>query len=369
MRRDEDSGGAPGWYAPGALVSVLTTQPLDRTLDYRAPEGGCAPGAFVEVPLGPRKVFGIVWGPGDGAYDLSKIRAITRVLDVAPMRDELQTFLHRAADYTLTPLPAMLRLATRAPGLGDAPGTRKVYARGTGIPDRMTDARARIMDVLDESDGAVFTQKELADLAGVGTGVVKGLVAQGAVEERDVPRDLPFPRLDPDLPGVALTGDQAEATQSLVAAVRGGSYGTTMLRGVTGSGKTEVYLEAVAACLRAGRQALVLLPEIALTAEFLKRVQVRFGAMPAEWHSGVTMTERRRVWGMVGQGNAQLTVGARSALFLPYRDLGLIVVDEEHDTSYKQEDGVLYSTRATWRCCARRCVRRAGGAGLGHAIA
>ena len=115
--------------------------------------------------------------------------------------------------------------------------------------------------------------------------------------------------------------------------------------GVTGSGKTEVYLEAVAECLAMGRQALVLLPEIALTAEFLTRVEARFGARPAEWHSGATQTERRRLWRMVGQGDAQLVVGARSALFLPFRDLGLIVVDEEHDSSYKQEDGVLYNAR------------------------
>ncbi|CAN0585587.1 unnamed protein product, partial [Ectocarpus sp. 12 AP-2014] len=106
-----------------------------------------------------------------------------------------------------------------------------------------------------------------------------------------------------------------------------------------------VYLEAVAAAIEAGRQALVLLPEIALTEQFLDRVEERFGAKPAEWHSGVTMTERRRIWRMVGEGNAQLVIGARSALFLPFQNLGLIVVDEEHDTSYKQEDGVLYNAR------------------------
>jgi len=138
---------------------------------------------------------------------------------------------------------------------------------------------------------------------------------------------------------------EAAAAEALGAGVRAGGYGTTLLRGVTGSGKTEVYLEAVAECLRRGRQALVLLPEIALTAEFLTRVEARFGTRPAEWHSGVTMAERRRVWKMAGEGGVQLVVGARSALFLPFRDLGLIVVDEEHDGSYKQEDGVLYHAR------------------------
>ncbi len=332
-------------FDQGELVAVLTTQPLDRTLDYKAPEGGCFLGAFVEVPLGPRKVLGVVWGAGRGDFDRSKIRSVIRVLDVAPMREEMRLFLQRAADYTLTPMPAMLRLATRAPGLGDPLSMRKIYRLGSGTPDRMTDARARVLEVLRDYGGLAFTLKELAEMAGVTSSVVKGLVKQGAVREEDSPRDLPYPTLDPDRPGKALTPDQTAAADTLRAALRSGTYGTTLLKGVTGSGKTEVYLEAVAEVLRMGRQALVLLPEIALTAEFLTRVEERFGARPAEWHSGATMTERRRVWRMVGQGDAQMVVGARSALFLPFRDLGLIVVDEEHDTSYKQEDGVHYNAR------------------------
>ncbi len=333
------------YFEQGELVGVLTTQPLDRVLDYRAPEGGCHLGAFVEVPLGPRKVLGVVWGAGRGDWDFAKVRSVIRVLDVAPMRGELRDFIMRAADYTLTPLTAMLRLATRAPGLGDPPSMRKVYRMGHGRPDRMTDARTRVLEVLRDYGGLSFTLKELADQAGVTPSVVKGLVAQGTVQEEDTPRDTPFMRLDAAHPGKALTEDQQAGAAALRAGVASGRYGTTLLRGVTGSGKTEVYLEAVAECLAQGRQALVLLPEIALTAEFITRVEARFGARPAEWHSGVTMTERRRIWKMVGQGGAQMVVGARSALFLPFMDLGLIVVDEEHDSSYKQEDGVLYNAR------------------------
>jgi primosomal protein N' (replication factor Y) len=333
------------FFHEGDLVGVLTTQPLDRTLDYKAPEGGCHLGAFVEVPLGPRKVLGVVWGAGKGDFDYKKVRSVIRVLDVAPMADEMRQFLIKAADYTLTPMNAMLRLATRAPGLGDAPSMRKVYRLGTDEPTRMTDARAKVLGVLRDYGGLAFTLKEIAESAGVTTSVVKGLVKLGAVSEEDAPRDVPYPRLDPDRGGKELTNDQAVGAKILSEAVRSGTYGTTLLKGVTGSGKTEVYLEAVAECLRQGRQALVLLPEIALTAEFLTRVEARFGCKPAEWHSGVTMTERRRCWRMVGQGDAQLIVGARSALFLPFRDLGLVVVDEEHDTSYKQEDGVLYNAR------------------------
>lgn len=342
---------SPEFFAAGARVAVLTTQPLDRLLDYRAPEGGCRIGAFVEVPLGPRKVIGVVWGTGMGDFDAAKLRSVLRVLDLAPMRAEMREFLQRAGTYTMTPLSMMLRLATRVPGLGDPPSMRKVLQRGGNDPDRMTDARARVLDVMQEYEGASFTPKELADLAGVTTSVVKGLVKQTAIIEVEAPRDQPFATLDPQLSGKTLSEDQAKAAQALEVGVASGTYGTTLLKGVTGSGKTEVYLEAVAACLRKGRQALVLLPEIALTAEFLKRVEVRFGALPAEWHSGVTMTERRRVWRMVGQGGAQLVIGARSALFLPYRDLGLIIIDEEHDTSYKQDEGVLYNARdlAVWR--------------------
>lgn len=333
------------FFQAGERVGVLTTQPLDRLLDYRAPEGGCFLGAYVEVPLGPRKVLGVVWGPGAGDFDSAKLRSVIRVLDVAPMRTEMRQFLGKAADYTLTPMPAMLRLATRAPGLSDPPSMRKILRRGEGVPDRMTEARTRVLEVLEDFGGLAFTPRELADMADVTPSVVKGLVKQGALREEEAPRDTPYPHLDPELPSKQLTEDQTKAAAALAEGVHSGRYGTTLLKGVTGSGKTEVYLEAVAAALRAGRQALVLLPEIALTAEFLTRVEARFGAKPAEWHSGATMTERRRVWKMVGQGAAQLVIGARSALFLPFRDLGLIIVDEEHDTSYKQEDGVLYNAR------------------------
>ncbi|MFC6499256.1 primosomal protein N' [Gemmobacter lanyuensis] len=336
-------------FAEGDRVGVLLTEPLGRslsgTLDYRAPEGGCGTGDFVEVPLGPRRMVGVVWGPGDGSFDMARLRPVTRVLDARPMRAELRAFLTRAADYTLTPLPAMLRLATRAPGLGESAGMRRVYRLSGPAPNKLTDARLRVLEALRGFGGAAVTLGEICDAAGCTSSVVKGLVKAGVIAEEDAPRDLPYPDLNPAAAKVQLMGEQIAAAAALTAAVAQGNYGTTLLKGVTGSGKTEVYLEAVAECLRHGRQALVLLPEIALTAEFLTRVEARFGARPAEWHSGVTQTERRRLWRMLGEGSAQMVVGARSALFLPFQHLGLIVVDEEHDTSYKQEEGVLYNAR------------------------
>ncbi|HPD92415.1 MAG TPA: primosomal protein N' [Pararhodobacter sp.] len=330
-------------FAPGQPLAVLTTQPLDRLLDYRAPEGGACTGDFVEVPLGPRKVLGCVWGAGTGDLPLARLRPVERVLDVPPMRDELRAFLSRAADYTLTPLSLMLFLATRAPGLIGGPATVRVYRLSEAPPARMTDARRRVLDTFDAYGGAALTVGEITRAAGVTGSVVHRMAAQGALIEGEAAKDQPYPRLDPTRQGKALSDDQAAAVEALRAG--SGDFGVTLLKGVTGSGKTEVYLEAVADCLRQGRQALVLLPEIGLTEGFLERVEARFGHRPGEWHSGVTMTERRRLWRMAAQGGVGLVVGARSALFLPYRDLGLIVVDEEHDSSYKQEDGVLYNAR------------------------
>ena len=203
----------PSYFDEGALVAVLTTQPLDRALDYKAPEGGCHVGAFVEVPLGPRKVLGVVWGQGKGDYDYAKVRSVLRVLDAAPMRAEMRAFLEKAAAYTLTPMPAMLRLATRAPGLGDPPSMRKVYRRGPDEPDRMTDARRRVLEFLAEYGDLAFTLKELAELSGVTSSVIKGLVKQGAVAEEDSPRDVPFAPLDPSRPSktcLLYTSDAAD---------------------------------------------------------------------------------------------------------------------------------------------------------------
>lgn len=330
-------------FPAGCAVSVILADAFDRPLDYRAPEGGLSAGDIVAAPLGPRRLPGVVWGPGSGELPLERLRPVER-LDAA-LRPGMRTFLVRAADYTLTPLGVMLRLATRCPGLGEPPSARPLLRLSGQAPDRMTEARERVMAAFAQYGNLGFAPGELAHLAGVSGGVLKGLEAQGVILREVVARDAPYHPLDPDAPGRPLSADQAAAAARLRATVAAGGYSTTLLKGVTGSGKTEVYLEAVAECLARGRQALVLLPEIALSVEFLDRVEARFGARPAEWHSGVTQAGRRRAWRAVASGEARLVVGARSALFLPFADLGLAVVDEEHDGSYKQEDGALYHAR------------------------
>ena len=331
-------------FGAGETVAVLTTEPVGPFLDYRAPEGGCATGDFVTVPLGPRLVPGVVWGKGEGAIAQARLRAITRVLDFPPMRIELRHFLERAADYTLTPLPAMLRLATRVPDLLTPPAARRILRLAGPVPNRLTEARHRVIEVIRQNPAAAMNAAELAHAASCSPGVIKGLRDLGVLVEEEAPRDLPYPALTAFAPR-RLIGDQIEAGDALIRVVISAQYQALLLKGVTGSGKTEVYLEAVEEVLRRGRQALVLLPEIALTADFLKRVESRFGGRPGEWHSGVNPAERRRLWRMAGEGGVGLVVGARSALFLPFQDLALIVVDEEHDSSYKQEEGVLYNAR------------------------
>ncbi|MEM1162423.1 MAG: DEAD/DEAH box helicase, partial [Pseudomonadota bacterium] len=327
-------------------VGVVVPMPFPGPLDYAVPEGmDPIPGDFVKVELGARAVTGVVWGPGDGAVPAERLKEIALKLQVPPMRAEMRTFLDRAAAYTMSPPGMMVRLATRVPDLGAPARMRQVWRRGQETPERMTPARSRVLEVLDAHGGFGFSAADLGREAGVGTGVIKGLAAQGALIPDQVPADAPYPALSGFAMAGHLSADQAKAAEALRADVAAKSYAATLLYGVTGSGKTEVYLEAVAECLSQGRQALVLLPEVALTSAFLDRVEARFGARPAEWHHGVTGVERRRCWHAVADGSAKLVVGARSALFLPYADLGLIVIDEEHEGSYKQEDGVLYNAR------------------------
>ena len=256
----------------------------------------------------------------------------------------MRDFIDWVARWTLSPRGMVLRMAIRAGELA-APPVPKFGLVATGKPPaRMTDARARVMAAVAERE-APTPKAALAALAGCSTGVIDGLVADGALVPVALPPEAVAAPLDPDFCLTRLNPDQRAAADDLSHRVAERAFSATLLEGVTGSGKTEVYFEAVAEALRQGRQGLVLVPEIALTAQFLDRFAARFGARPAEWHSGLTERQRERVWAAAASGEARIVVGARSALFLPFADLGLIVVDEEHDGAYKQEDGVIYNAR------------------------
>src|SRR5258708_3435544 len=328
-------------------VRVLLPLPLADAYDYSVPDGlDVGAGHFVVVPLGKRETVGVVWGEGSGEVPPEKLRDVAHVLPALPMADALRRFVDWVAAYTLAPPGAVLRMAMSVPSALEAPKTEIVYRAAAATDDsalNLTAARRRVLEQL--KDGAALPGAELAHIAGVGTSVIKTMASIGLLEgvERTMRRSFAQP--DGKQQGPALSPEQAVAAQGLVDKVIAHAFAATLLDGVPGAGKTEVYFEAIAAAMAAGRQVLVLLPEIALTAQWLKRFEDRFGALPASWDSGLTSLARRETWGASAEGRVGVVVGARSALFLPFATLGLIVIDEEHDSSFKQDDGVTYNAR------------------------
>ena len=326
---------------------VLVMNSALGPLDYRVPHGmEVEPGSVVVAPLGPRQLLGVVWEPehmpSDAEVGDNRLRNLVGVLPVPPLAAPLRRLIEWTANYYLAPPAAVARMAM--PSTTALEGARTVTEyRATGsIPDRLTPQREQALERIGTTQGLI---RELALIGDVSDAVVRGLVKVGALEPVEVDIDSPFPVPDPEFGIPALSPDQRAAAQVLVKNVDDAAFQPTLLDGVTGSGKTEVYFEAVAAAIRAGKQTLVLLPEIALTEPFLTRFAARFGVAPVAWHSGLRQSQRRRAWRAIAGGQALVTVGARSSLFLPYANLGLIVIDEAHETSFKQEEGVHYHAR------------------------
>ena len=327
------------------IIDVLVPVALDHAYSYRAPpELNLHVGDIVAVPLGPREALGVVWADNvpvrAGLHN--RLKDVEAKLDYPALREELRRFVDWVANYTLSPKGMVLRMALRMGELG--PERERVAVRLAGPPpQRLTPARRRVLTAL--ADGLLRTKAEAAKDAGVSTGVIDGLVDEGTLAVVALPPEPVARQPDPDYREPELTGPQRMAADILRGAVRQGGFTVDLLDGVTGSGKTEVYFEAIAQTIRQRRQSLILMPEIALTVQFLDRFAQRFGVRPAEWHSELSQRKRARTWNAVADGDVNVVVGARSALFLPYADLGLIVVDEEHDAVYKQEDGVHYHAR------------------------
>ena len=317
-------------------------------LDYRVPDGmTVVPGAVVVAPLGPRQVMAIIWEPerlpGGGDVPAAKLRPLLGELPVPPLAAPLRRLIEWTADYYCAPLASVARMALASGAALRGSGGSVTEYRLSGVePARLTPQRAAALDAL---QGEQATIRELTAIAGVSEGVLRGMVGAGLLEPITVALDRPYPAAHADHAQPALSEAQRTAADEMVAAVDRRGFTPFLLDGVTGSGKTECYFEAVAAALRCRRQVLVLLPEIALTEHFLRRFEQRFGAAPVLWHSSLKSSERRRAWRAIADGSAQVIVGARSALFLPYAALGLIVVDEAHETSFKQDDGVRYNAR------------------------
>ena len=337
----EAEGDAPAMARRFAgSVGVLVPLALFQPYDYLLPEDVTVTrGTFVIVPLGNRHVTGVVWGPALGDVAPEKLKPIADLPPLQPLPPISCDFIDWVAGYCMAPVGAVLRMAMSVPEALLPERALKGWTVGDEQAAKLTPARARVFDVL--RDGPPLPPTELARAAAVSAGVVAEMGRLGQL--RPTPLSLARPYGDPqwDAAGPVLSGAQGEAARELARL----QPGVTLLDGVTGSGKTEVYFEAIAAALRAGKQALVLVPEIALTPQWLTRFEARFGAPPAQWHSELTGLARRLTWRGVLDGSARVVVGARSALFLPYRDLGLVIVDEEHESAFKQEEGTIYQAR------------------------
>jgi primosomal protein N' (replication factor Y) (superfamily II helicase) len=328
----------------GRIVPVLLPIPSERPYSYLMKgDNAVSPGMIVQVPLGPRRVNGIVWDGKSDNTPREKLREIIKVYDCPPINPAMRRFMEWIADYCLA-FPGMIaRMALRTPGAFDPPSAIQGVRYAGGEPGRTTAARAAVLEIA--RSGAGWSKSGLAHAAGVSPSVIDGLLGQGVLEATEIAPFTCAAKPDPDYTRPQLNEAQSRAASELLAIVAQQGYSATLIDGITGSGKTEVYFEAVAQCLRNGKQILILLPEIALTSSFLDRFEQRFGTRPGEWHSSMAPKKREQCWRQVGQGEIRVVAGARSALFLPFNALGLIVVDEEHDPAYKQEDGVIYHAR------------------------
>ena len=326
------------------VVGILLPLPLAGAYDYKLPAGlNAGRGALVAAPLGNREVLGVVWGAAEGTVGDNRLK-LAEPLEGAPsLPSRLCDFIDWVADYTLNPPGAILAMALRSRGAFEPEARRIAYVKGATTPPRMSAARTRTLEVA--GDGLARSVSGLAEDANVSAAVVRGLIQAGALVPTELPEFAAFQAPDPGFATPTLNPDQQAAADCLRTAAAEKKFSVHLLDGVTGSGKTEVYFEAVAATLAEDKQVLILLPEIALTVQFLERFAQRFGTRPAEWHSDLSQKERRRVYRAVMNGEAKVVVGARSSLFLPFRDLGLVIVDEEHEQAFKQQDGAIYHAR------------------------
>jgi primosomal protein N' (replication factor Y) len=325
------------------IVAVMVGVAVEGPYSYRIPQGmAVRRGSIVAVPLGPRLIHGVVWGPPKDMVAHNRLRDIAHVFDVPPLSEELLNLVEWVARYTLAAPGQVLRSVLRSTEALDAPKPVVAFRR-TGLePEKLTPARLRVLDTL--LDDRPWPKPELIGATCVSPSVLEGLERAGAIERIDMAAPPIVLPPDPDAAIATLSAGQEEALGRILK-LDPHQFGVALLDGVTGGGKTEVFFEAVADTLRAGRQALILLPEIALTNTFIARFTRRFGTRPAEWHSDMTPVQRAKVWRGVLDGTVRAVVGARSALFLPFRELGMLVLDEEHDGAYKQADGITYHAR------------------------
>ena len=330
-----------------AVYGVLLPLPFDDVFDYTAEEE-LVLGQLVEVPFGREELVGVVWKKGQSAnIDPKKIKQIKSVVQLPRLTAEMTAFIRKTAEYNLAPRGMVLKMVLGMKS-NQLP-KQKVTLYGLKIKNenldgiRITEARKAVFDFLD--GGLEAEKEEIISATGASSGIITAMIKSGFLYKKDVLINEEAEEQKVNLnKTAALTEEQQAAADILVRKV-GSGFSATLLDGVTGSGKTEVYFEAVAEALAQNKQVLVLVPEISLTSQWLRRFELRFGVTPFIWHSEGGVKDKAKTWKAVALNKAKVVVGARSALFLPFADLGIIVVDESHDHSFKQESLVTYQGR------------------------
>lgn len=334
-----------GMFNAGTIVKVLVPNIVNTGYDYRL----TAPadiGTFVGVTIMNRPYVGVVWGFGDSGLPESKIKNVTHVYDAGLNISDLQ-WIRRMSDWTLMAPGAVLRLIINVPDAFLPPKMDELYSYNPESTARMTENRIAVADAFASNDFDAMSVTDIQNIARVSSGVVRTMIKNGTLTQTAIRETNPdqFVYSYSDVGNIILNNEQQSAADKIGDAISTGGFSVHLLDGITGSGKTQVYFDAAWRAYSAGKSVLLMMPEIALTAQFMSRFENRFGAPPVVWHSNLTAARRREIWRGVMRGKIRMVVGTRSALFLPWQDLGLIVIDEEHDPSYKQEDMGNYHAR------------------------
>ena len=333
-------------FQPGDIVKVLVPNVINWGYDYRLNESAEI-GAFVRVTVMNRQYVGVIVGPGDSGLEESKIKSVIEICKLGKMSPSDIDWIYKMSDWTLMAPGAVLRLILNVPDAFSAPKIEQLYNFNFDTKVKMTDARQSVADAFSSNDNEAMSVNDIINIAHVSNAVVKTMIKNEVltpVHVREI-KDTRFQYKYFDTGSVTLNDEQRVAADTIATAISANNFSVHLLDGITGSGKTQVYFDSVLRAYNAGKSVLLMMPEIALTAQFMDRFTKRFGAPPVVWHSNLTSARRRDIWRGVARGDIKIIVGTRSALFLPWQNLGLIVVDEEHDTSYKQEDMGNYHAR------------------------
>lgn len=332
-------------FSAGTIVKVLVSNIPSAGYDYRLTVPATI-GTFVGVRVMNRVCVGIVWGIGDSGLPQEKIKDVSFVYNAKMPVADMQWLL-RMSEWTLIPMGMVLRLIVNIPDAFSPPRIEQLYSFDFDSKTRMTQNRQAVLDAFASNDNDPMTAIDVQNIARVSSAVVRTMIKNGGlipVAQRE--KNLGDYAFDyQDLGNIKLNEQQQTAADVIGDAIKNGGFSVFLLDGITGSGKTQVYFDSAWRAYSQGKSVLLMMPEIALTAQFMSRFESRFGAPPVVWHSNLTAARRREIWRGVLNGKIKIVVGTRSALFLPWQDLGLVVIDEEHDTSYKQEDMGNYHAR------------------------